>query len=107
MPAVVVQGQHVREDAPVGVVVEVVGPDEQGHFVAHLGQQQHAAEHGPLGFEAPRRLAVEQLADAVAASQSAAVVFNRGHGCRSVVGKSALSGDGHNATSDAVDPTNR
>ena len=62
----------------MGVVVEVVGPDDQGDFVAHLGQQQQAAEHGPLGLDAPRRLAIEQLADAAAGSR-ARLFFYRGH----------------------------
>ena len=61
-PAVFVHPQDVAKDAAVGVVVEVVGPQDQGDFVADFGQQQQAAEHGPLGFDAPRRLAIQQLA---------------------------------------------
>ena len=49
----------------MGIVVEILGPDDEGDFVADFGQEQQAAEHGPLGLDAPRRLAVEQLAEAV------------------------------------------
>ena len=36
------------------------------------GKQEQAAEHGPLGLDAPRRLAIEQLADAVRRMRCAA-----------------------------------
>ena len=66
LPAAFVQGQHVAEDRAVGVVVEIFGPDDEGDFVADFGQQQQAADDGPLGLDAARRLAIEQFADAVA-----------------------------------------
>ena len=50
----------------MGVVVEIFGPDDEGDFVAGFGQQQQAADDGPLGLDAARRLAIEQFADAVA-----------------------------------------
>ena len=37
------------------------------------GKQQQAADHGPLGLDAARRLAIEHLADAVADGICAAV----------------------------------
>ena len=74
----------MREDAAVGVVVEIFRPDDEGHFVGHFRQEKQAAEHGPLGFEAARRLAVEKLAEAVVRS-GALFIFDRGHGSRSVV----------------------
>ena len=62
-----------REDGAMGVVVEIVRPDEEGDFVARFGQQEQAADDGPLGLDASRRLAIEQLADAVARFSRAAV----------------------------------
>ena len=53
----------------VGVVVEVFGPDDEGDFVARFGQEEQAADDGPLGLDAARRLAIEQLAEAVARLQ--------------------------------------
>ena len=60
--AAVVHRQHVLEDRAVGVVVEVVRPDDEGDFVEHLGQQQDAAEHGPLGLDVLRELPIEEIA---------------------------------------------
>ena len=45
----------------MGLVVEVVGADDQRHVVADVGQQQHAAQHPALGFQAARRLPVEDF----------------------------------------------
>ena len=60
------------------VVVEIVGTQQQGDFVARLGQQQQAAEHGLFRLEAARRLAIEQFADALRAAGTR-LVFYRGH----------------------------
>ena len=54
------------EDRAVGAVVEVFGPNDEGDFVAGLGQEEQAADDGPLGLDAARRLAIEQFADAIA-----------------------------------------
>ena len=63
LPAAFVEGEHVTEDGAVGRVVEVFGADEEGDFVADFGQQEEAADEGPLGFDAARGLAIEKLAD--------------------------------------------
>src|SRR4029077_958895 len=60
--AVVVERDDVAVDAGVGVVVEVVGANNERDFVTHFGQEQQAAENGALGLNAARRLAVEKLA---------------------------------------------
>ena len=39
LPAAFVEGQHVGEDRAMGVVVEVLGPDDEGDFVAGFGQR--------------------------------------------------------------------
>jgi hypothetical protein len=49
----------------VGVVVEVVRPDQQGHLVARFGQEKQAADDRSLGLDTSRRLAVQKFADAV------------------------------------------
>ena len=63
----------------VGGVVEIVRPNEQGDFVARFGQQEQAADDGPLGLDAARRLAIEQLADGLGAGFGARLLFYRGH----------------------------
>ena len=47
-------------------VALIVRPDDERHFIACLGQKQQAADDGPFGLDAARRLAIEQLADAIA-----------------------------------------
>ncbi len=63
LPAAFVEGEHVTEDGAVGGVVEVFGADEEGDFIADFGQQEQAADEGPLSFDAARGLAIEKLAD--------------------------------------------
>ncbi len=55
LPAVV-HRQQVLEDAAIGVVVKVRDPHRQRDFVEHLGQQEDAAQDGPLGLDVLRNL---------------------------------------------------
>jgi len=66
LPATFVEGQHVSEDRAMGAIVEIFGPNDERHFIAGLWQKEQAADDGPFGLNAARRLAIEQLADAVA-----------------------------------------
>ena len=45
----------------IGVVVEIVRPDDQRDVVAHVGQQQNAAQHGLFRVQIARRLAIENF----------------------------------------------
>ena len=56
-PAFLVHRLQVAIDAAMGLVVKVVRAQDQRHLVAQVGQQQHAAQHGPLGLQAARAAA--------------------------------------------------
>ena len=57
----VVHLEHVLEQLAMRRRVEIVGPDDQRHVVAHPRIEQQAAEHALLGLQAVRRRAVEQF----------------------------------------------
>ena len=63
--AALVEREHVAEDCAVGRVVEIFRADNEGHFIARFGKQQQAADDGAFGFDAARRLAIEQFAHAL------------------------------------------
>jgi hypothetical protein len=83
--AIFVERDDMSVDAGVGVVVEIVGPENQGDFVANFGQQEQATEHCPFGFDTARGLAVEHFAERLLRNGACCSV-NRGHGSRSVGG---------------------
>ena len=56
LSAILVQGEHVAENRAVGDIVEIFRPNQEGDFVAGLGQEEQAADNGPLGLNAARRL---------------------------------------------------
>ena len=70
-------------DPSVGLVVEVLGPDDEGDFVADFGQEQQAAQDGSLGFIAARGLSVEQFAELGLRSAARFAIY-RGHKSRSI-----------------------
>jgi hypothetical protein len=72
----------MAEDATVGVVVKIIGSQDEGDFVADFGQEEQAAEYGPLGFNALRRLSFQELAEPLARCDARFSVY-RGHVRRS------------------------
>jgi len=68
----------VAEDGAMGFVVEVLWPDDERDFVARFREKEQAADYGSLGFDAARRLAIEQLADTHSVC-AARRFFYRGH----------------------------
>jgi hypothetical protein len=73
-----VQREHVAKDCAVSTVVKIFRPNYEGDFIASLGQKKQAADDCPFSLDAPRRLAIEQFADAVAI-RAARLFFYRGH----------------------------
>ena len=49
------------EDAAIGLVVKILGPNDERYFVANMGQQQNAAQDGLFRIEIARRLAIENF----------------------------------------------
>ena len=62
---------HVREQAVIGLVEKIVGPQNQRHFVAGFGHQQDTAQDALLGVLIVRQSAIEHLLRVFAAGHSA------------------------------------
>jgi hypothetical protein len=78
-PVGIVQFAQMREELAIGFVVEVFLADDQGHVVAALLQQYDTAENRLFGFEAPRRLPIEDFGSDLGASAWAVSAFDNGH----------------------------